>query len=504
MPRKGQQKVRTGCRTCKIRKIKCDEFHPACLKCRSTGRNCDGYEVPPPGSYSWEELLLRSKPVPQSVSSASFANLRGLTFFSRIVAPELNGPLNSSFWTQDVPQAAYSEPAVGHAVLAISSLYESFVVQRSSCTIESTLSNDAIRHYNSAIKCLTTPGPVSIDTVLLTCILFVCAEFLCGNAQAAITHVTHGFSLIDTSVTDSDVLSMLRHLAIFPHFFSHDIPNIPLPYYGDWPKIDGALKSLSYAQESLDSLSCHIVRLVRMADRHRLGMGPELQSFECAMLKQKALEQDLENWRSAFNTLRRNLRPRSKHELCLLLLEMRWLVARIWTSTCISPDEMIFDDHRESFYRIVELASQAKTQRNLAGSARGKFSFTMGFSPLLHFVVLKCRYLKLRLTALTLMWDLSCSRESLWDYATMYAIGTRIIEKEHGIPVLSPEKITEVRGCLSDQQALPRDWQRVRDSALEPDTKLFTDDHGTKIWRTKIRFLVKPGSGPVQAIYDWV
>lgn len=488
----------------RIRKIKCDEMHPACLKCRSTGRKCDGYEIPPPGSYSWEELLLRSKPVPKSVSSASFANLRGLTFFNRIVASELNGPLSSSLWTHGVPQAAHSEPAVRHAVLAISSLYEHFGVQKSSCMTEPTLSNYAIRHYNLAIKYLTTPDFVSMDTVLLVCILFVCTEFLCGNAQAAITHVTHGLSLVDSSQADSDILSVLRHLAIFPHFFSHDIPKILLPDYPGWLIVDGTFKTLSHAQECLDSLACHVVRLVRMVDHHRLGIGPELQPFECAMIKQRKLEQDLEIWRAAFYNLRRNLRSRSKHEPCLLLLEMRWLVARIWASTCLSPDEMIYDDYVESFHRIVELAIQAKTQGNLPGSTRGKFSFTMGFSPLLHFVVLKCRYLKLRLTAQTLMWDLSCSRESLWDYATMYAIGARIIEREHRIPVLSPEKIAELQRSQGDQQTLPEDWQRVRDSALEADTELYIDDDDAEIRRTKIRFLVKPESGPVQVVYDWV
>lgn len=37
------RKVRTGCITCKIRHKKCDETKPACRRCTSTGRKCDGY-----------------------------------------------------------------------------------------------------------------------------------------------------------------------------------------------------------------------------------------------------------------------------------------------------------------------------------------------------------------------------------------------------------------------------------------------------------------------------
>ncbi|KAH8648558.1 hypothetical protein BX600DRAFT_116313 [Xylariales sp. PMI_506] len=44
MARRGSQKVRTGCATCKILKVKCDEKKPFCDRCTNTYRQCDGYE----------------------------------------------------------------------------------------------------------------------------------------------------------------------------------------------------------------------------------------------------------------------------------------------------------------------------------------------------------------------------------------------------------------------------------------------------------------------------
>lgn len=44
--RKTHKKARTGCLTCKIRHKKCDETKPACNRCTSTGRRCDGYGPP--------------------------------------------------------------------------------------------------------------------------------------------------------------------------------------------------------------------------------------------------------------------------------------------------------------------------------------------------------------------------------------------------------------------------------------------------------------------------
>ncbi|RWA03287.1 hypothetical protein EKO27_g11816, partial [Xylaria grammica] len=37
-------KARTGCLTCKRRKVKCDEARPACARCLKSGHRCAGYE----------------------------------------------------------------------------------------------------------------------------------------------------------------------------------------------------------------------------------------------------------------------------------------------------------------------------------------------------------------------------------------------------------------------------------------------------------------------------
>lgn len=36
-------KVKTGCKNCKLRRVKCDETRPQCTKCVRSGRQCDGY-----------------------------------------------------------------------------------------------------------------------------------------------------------------------------------------------------------------------------------------------------------------------------------------------------------------------------------------------------------------------------------------------------------------------------------------------------------------------------
>ncbi|KAK2059145.1 hypothetical protein LY76DRAFT_615956 [Colletotrichum caudatum] len=43
--RASKPKVRTGCRTCKVRRVKCDEARPTCERCRKVGMACDGYDT---------------------------------------------------------------------------------------------------------------------------------------------------------------------------------------------------------------------------------------------------------------------------------------------------------------------------------------------------------------------------------------------------------------------------------------------------------------------------
>jgi hypothetical protein len=40
------KKTKTGCRTCRIRRVKCDEAKPNCQRCQIFGVNCDGYAEP--------------------------------------------------------------------------------------------------------------------------------------------------------------------------------------------------------------------------------------------------------------------------------------------------------------------------------------------------------------------------------------------------------------------------------------------------------------------------
>ena len=91
--------------------MKCDEEHPSCRRCRSTGRICDGYAAPTTLAKkpSQETSVIVPHP-PQtstqplvSVDSALLSALgtgeerRFLDFFHRHTGPALAGAFDTSF-----------------------------------------------------------------------------------------------------------------------------------------------------------------------------------------------------------------------------------------------------------------------------------------------------------------------------------------------------------------------------------------------------------------------
>jgi hypothetical protein len=130
-----QSNNRSSPMTVRIRKVKCDEGRPACHRCISTGRVCDGYGIWGGGEsfYSHRQRLTGSKdsrvvprpPVSVSVLASGIEENGYFEWFKCRTAIKLPGSFVSGFWTTLLFQASLNEPAVLHAVLALSSVHKS-------------------------------------------------------------------------------------------------------------------------------------------------------------------------------------------------------------------------------------------------------------------------------------------------------------------------------------------------------------------------------------------
>ncbi|KAK3942601.1 C6 zinc finger domain protein [Diplogelasinospora grovesii] len=473
-PRKGFPKVKTGCRTCKLRKVKCDEVKPHCARCAAAGRQCGGYdEAGVPQGLSWYR--------PRQLTAHDEKEGRAFQFFSHMIGPVLSGPMDTYFWTHLVMQFSHFEPAVRHAVVAISSLYEDF--HGGSRLMRQKCSNAfAISHYYSAIRRAKSTGDEQL--ILLVCILFICVEYLQGNVQAALRHCQHGRLIINKDSCRSPwarehLLPIFRRLGFIPFFFGSKVtPPVPDLTGFDTP-VPITFTSIAQAQASLDELRAQATRLHRTKDRSQ----------------QRSLLLSLDEWHCRLEELEAALSMSSPDELAVCTMRMEYEVSRICISHAFEPSETAFDLHLDNFQLIVDLARRASQLRQYelpeAVMPATSFTFETGFLPLLYFVVIKCRHLQTRLEALAWMTELSAAKESFLDVGTLYRVGHRLVEIEHDICLDDLGSILDITGAL----LAPSEDKRVLDARVDHEIEPITEANGAVTYRRTVDFFMRDAAG---------
>ena len=134
----------------------------------STGRTCDGYD-----------RQYRSKLLPQITALDLFrvrTNLGNTTqesqylqFFMERTVMQLQTFFPDELWNNCLPQVAYSESSIRHALVAFSLYHERYMQNRND---DATF---ALTQYNLAIKELTKDrGSPKPQIQLMSCLIFIC------------------------------------------------------------------------------------------------------------------------------------------------------------------------------------------------------------------------------------------------------------------------------------------------------------------------------------------
>ncbi|CAI0648135.1 unnamed protein product [Colletotrichum noveboracense] len=451
MPRTGIQKVKTGCITCKIRRIKCDESRPFCNRCLTTGRKCDGYTSPPKGTYSWDELLQGNisdvAPGQSALTNGTTAEKRAISFFQRVAAPALGGSLNKHFWITIVPQVANQEPVAKHAMMAVSSLYETFTKRSRldiACGADDQSSAFAVWHYNEAIRLLRTTTDRAL--ILFVCVLFICVELLRKNSKDAVEHCRHGINILNEVRSESDFIKnhvqpAIRNLSIVPYLYGadpHSFPTLGKPA----PATKYNFRNISEAHQSLACVLVRVIRFARCLTEPRLEPGRNGPDPGTEWTQQDIVE-DMDAWLEGLRHFTGYIYVPAgpeERDICRLL-EMRWTVGKVMLLTCRSNNERAYDEHIDKFRTIVELAvaaaaaaaATASGGKRRPGYGTDRHPLELGFTSLLAFVVMKCRIFELRLAAWKLMNKLHRPNDNIWSEDVTIVLGRRIMELEHHV-----------------------------------------------------------------------
>ncbi|KAL2883770.1 hypothetical protein SGCOL_000918 [Colletotrichum sp. CLE4] len=209
--RASKPKVRTGCVTCKRRRIKCDETKPSCQNCLKRRVECEGYKAKSPNASSSPGATSKQLIATTTSGSSPFStepSYQSLVFTTQLQKDHFDQWLSfaadtlvfpSQLITETIPQIARSDLAVRNAAFAIGAAALGSGTREERLTGKGPYFADALEYYNRALQ-LTVKSPPTEETfpsVLMTCLLFVMFEALHGDRRSALTHLNHGYNILD-------------------------------------------------------------------------------------------------------------------------------------------------------------------------------------------------------------------------------------------------------------------------------------------------------------------
>lgn len=431
------------------------------------------------------------------------AEARALQFFRTRVARSLSGPYDSYFWSGLILQVSNSEPIVRHAVIAISSLYEDFSCKGKEVSRLST-NPFALSHYSNAVRKLRDVRYEPL--VLLACLLFVCIEIIQDNREQAIIHCQHGLAILQsiqtTAVWARDYLAPIFHrLSPLPIFYAR----FTGPDRNPLTHIPKNVSSLSDANYIVENIIARMLQLTCNGTEYLYGClrNPSVRPAPSAAYQE--LKGTIEQFVPALVRFGKQLHKQDCSEetrTWYTCCELRAEFCRVLITAAQSPDETTYDQFIGKFRYMVGLSRSLswEMEKRIESHQGPEFRFEIGYLMMVHIIVMKCRDLVTRLEALELVKTHGATRENFWESDTMYQLGRRIIEVEHG--VILNEKDMPI-GWVAWTN-LPPEENRVRDFYFNKDLIIQAEVDGLAVMGKPIGFIMRNGQGNAYLQHEFI
>ncbi|KAJ5983273.1 transcriptional regulator family: Fungal Specific TF [Penicillium waksmanii] len=408
----GSTKSKTGCNTCKIRRVRCGEEKPHCARCISTGRQCHYSTASKPRTT--QPLL----PLQLTLSSHSGSReRRAFEYYFHRAGPSLSGVLDVSFWRGSVLQICRLEPAVWDAVISLSTLYERPPIHESPAmemindpaVVRQRHHREALVWYSRSLAALQQrieQGSADLNVSLISCILFIAIELLQGNRRAAVNLYKQGVRMVlgvQSAPMKSLLLPIFRRLGTWALIVEEKPDDCwdlnPTVSYAGFASIDDARNVLCGIVAEMKTLDVDAKVYWKQTHDARRNRSPVL------VARQNHLAERLEHWYRLFHALERmqiSTLPGNvvSNDGAIALLLMTYTSVLIEIKTCLDPDQTAYDAYEAEFAQILDLAPVAIASTRLADEKQPPFMFEMGVFLPLFITALKCPFPQLRRRAL--------------------------------------------------------------------------------------------------------
>ncbi|PCG89789.1 Hypothetical protein PENO1_102650 [Penicillium occitanis (nom. inval.)] len=212
-----------GCITCRIRRVKCDEAKPACKRCTSTGRRCDGYRQRQQQQLSKHYMSIGIAmtanyicATPTGRAACEVRSRMSYHLFVELYTPLLSDYGTAGFWNEIVLQASAADESIKHLIIAASSLTASASPVSTSSSPSSTSSIAELSpgyshekknvsfllHHGRALQLLSHASQPSITIILIACVLLAICDELQHQSTQAQVHIQAGLKILAAHYPD--------------------------------------------------------------------------------------------------------------------------------------------------------------------------------------------------------------------------------------------------------------------------------------------------------------
>ena len=452
-------RVKSGCATCRIRRVKCDEQKPECHRCVSTGRKCDGYSILPFSRRDFQQAASVSTSrqaspsyqhqaggiIPRLVTDPAFEDLlekRYFQFFRQKTIASTNSTVDSRFWDRTILQACHSEPTIKYAVLALSSLHQLSCLPPGS---ETSLQHRryAEKQHQKALEAarslIASAGAEDIDRILSACVIFIIFEGVRGDYQAASTHMDSGRAIVAQNTqryTKKDrrkdlaeieqTLARLDLSAICFSDYSSPYKYTLTEFYESCPSLTpGRFEDVGEAQASFINL-CRWLFLIGFGieNEELNGDMPTLAKYQVEKIKCSEL---IEEWHCHFEEV--VARAVDKESPVIPNLRCWYAVVQVTCKSERYGPETRYDRFTYLFEEILRHAKQVSDKLLQGGEQAQTFSYDFGFLVPLYLCATRCRDPLLRRRAIALLRS-HPRQEGVWGSTAAAAVAEQWVAVE--------------------------------------------------------------------------
>jgi hypothetical protein len=389
---------------------------------------------------------------------------RALLYFRERTVPVLSSfaSVAQEFFNSTILQAGHADSAVKHMIIATASLQEATL-----CTPGQYSTNRWLfgQHYSKAVALLTGPGTnPSVETVLMSCLLFLTCENFQGSTMAGLLHIYSGLKILkdwkaskhqkviaagsadDLIANQIDPIfarleaqtSVYRSADTSRHSFYSENP----ARLQSMPSVPNSFKDLFLARDSLDEVMQWMF--------HILDMNGYETADASAVLEIRTL---LEDWHLVFTAYKVSLSDHDRLERrTASSLEIHYRILSVILDVNSAKTESIYDSYLADFRTLLKQCEDIIKYRQSAptndwaeyGDRMSLFEFDFGMIAPLFVIACHCRDPALRRKAIRLMRYLHRT-EGAWDTCSAGKIAEGIMEiEERGLTLIeSCESVTE-------------------------------------------------------------